>query len=341
MKKPLLLFCLAITLLLLPSPVKGDWKGILRSEAGYHRANFSESPAQNFLRLKLEGVFKFERQNARQHWYIQARLLPEYYTSATDWRFLHSEVKGYYRRNGQVSSWEIYALGRRRFYRLGDLELTFYSVNLGSRITWRYTPKRAVLLNAGYFQRQMIETPEIAWHAGVFNVDWATSLFPNLRGQFGIYGETFSIRQQSTVGDSVAALRNSGWRLGPEIMLSYKKQFLATVQYHWLWHHSRLTGRLSSEHWVRAVFGKIIKRHWSVFLLADYYFRSFHLKANANTNVVYAPFNTQNRVHIKLERDLSASMALYLTLGYLNENLLLEQIEFSGWRSMAGLRWRW
>lgn len=340
MKTSFLLFCFALASLLSPASLHGEWKGILRSEAGYHRANFSENPAQDFLRLKFEGVFKFERQTAGQSWYLQARLLPEYYNSTSSWQFFHSELRGYYRRNGRIGSWEIYALGRRRFYHLQDLQLTFLSANLGSRFTWRYSSGQAVVVHGGYFQRQMKEEPEISWRAGVGNLAWATSFSPNLSGQFGIYGETFTIRQAVAL-DSADVMRNSGWRVGPEVMLSYKKHFLATVQYHWLWHHSRFTRRLSGEHWLRAVFGKIIRRRWSVFLLADYYFRSFHLKDTANANVVYAPFNTQNRVHIKLERDLTAEMAIYVTLGYLNENLLLGQLEFSGWRSMAGLSWRW
>ena len=336
-----LAYCLALGFLLLPLPGLGEWKGTLRSEAGYHRASFGNIHSQNFLRIKLEGLVKYTHRNNRQLWYIQTRLLPEVYdATGTQWQFFHTDLKGYYLRNGHRGAWEGYVFAKRQNYQFRNFHLTFYTLNIGNRLVWRYTGQQALVVNIGYFHRLTTGKPEITWRAGVVNIGWWKKLFPDLSGRVGIYSESFGIRQSFSGADSAVVLSNNGWRLGPEIMLEYKKHFLMTFQYHWVWHHSRFTERFSGEHWLQAVFGKIIKRRWSLFLLIDYYFRRFHLNEDANPNVVYAPFNTRNRIRIKMERELSPHVELYTTVGYLNENLLIQRIEFSGWRTMLGMQWK-
>lgn len=93
----------------------------------------------------------------------------------------------------------------------------------------------------------------------------------------------------------------------------------------------------SNEHWIRILFGKILPGNWSIFFLLDYFFRNYSIPEDTDASLLYAPLNTENQFHLKLERELNSHTDIYLKIGYLNQNLLYNDLAFSGWQATAGL----
>ena len=91
---------------------------------------------------------------------------------------------------------------------------------------------------------------------------------------------------------------------------------------------------------MRFVFGKILSPRWSLFMLADFYFRNNDSQPDINPNLLYTPLSNQNRFYVKLGNELNRQVDLFLKIGYINEDLVYDGLTFSGWRGTVGLEIR-
>ncbi|MGH1363630.1 MAG: hypothetical protein ACRBF0_08745 [Calditrichia bacterium] len=138
--------------------------------------------------------------------------------------------------------------------------------------------------------------------------------------------------------DPILSLQS--WRLGPQLGLSYRKSFSLDLTYRLL--ALRLQDKLENgvEHYFQLVAGKIVTSKWSIFLLAEGYFRDFSDTIALTDAFLFLPSETENRFHIKLERDISDKTSFYIKSGYQRSDLLLRDVRFAGLQAVIGITYR-
>jgi len=135
--------------------------------------------------------------------------------------------------------------------------------------------------------------------------------------------------------DPVLSLQS--WRLGPQLGLSYRKAFSLDLTYRVLALRLQDNSENGIEHYFQLVAGKIVTSKWSIFLLAEGYFRDFSDTIALTDALLFLPSETENRFHIKLERDVSDKTSFYMKSGYQRSDLLLRDVRFAGLQAVIGI----
>ena len=93
------------------------------------------------------------------------------------------------------------------------------------------------------------------------------------------------------------------------------------------------------EHYIRFLYGKIIKLRYSIFFLVDYYFRRFAIRDNMinDLNLIFLVLNNENRIFLKITYDIKKNIFIYLKSGYYNEDLFNVSYSLKGWKILLGI----
>jgi hypothetical protein len=228
---------------------------------------------------------------------------------------------------------------QKNFY-LNNIELDFSIFKLNSNLLWFYKRKTFFQISANYFYRDL--------NNGFSNSLDAVTLISKIYYSFspfgkigaGAYTEKFKIKSDITTFFRFGAAQNSGWRFGPEVSFNYSRHFVVNINYHFLFHKSDLEQDPDNEQWIQLLLGKLLSSRWSIFFLADYYFRHFPEQPDFDNQLIYLPIDNENNFYLKLEYDITKETALFFNFGFSKENLVYQNLNLSGFRGTAGMEFR-
>lgn len=317
----------------------GNLKYKISGEAGLTRSAISTFAEGTYFLARFEGTLRYAQAGRRNSWYIQGRLRPEIYLAQSSPSAIILNFKGGYLQRHSKFHWSLNVEAEKQRIAYSTVDITFDIFQLGGQGTWFYRPGAIFSLNINYAYRDLNSRLDHSLDAVFASVDWFPLFTLAKKISIGGYLENFHISRLQGYAAAGSEFRNRGWRYGPEFSLEYQKNFVISGNYRFLLQQSELTHSTSYEHWVRLLLGKILSPKWSAFFLMDYFFRNYSLPEGVDSNLLYAPLNTQNNIYFKLEREMSPATDLFFRIGYLNENLIYHDLTFSGWRATVGLEW--
>ena len=157
---------------------------------------------------------------------------------------------------------------------------------------------------------------------------------------FGIYAEKFNIENSDIIGIDQNLLNNSGWRIGPEIGYTYQRKIIFKIDYHFYNIQSDLPEDLNAENSLRILFGKIINKQWSVFVLLDTYLRNTPVADSLSYSAIYTPLNNERNIYSKIDYKIDKQRNLFFKLEYAKDELFLQNLSFTSRQVTMGMEWR-
>lgn len=313
--------------------VAEGWSYRLAGEGGWTRFAFTQLPARSSPLLRLDVRLRHRHASQKTLWFVEGHFRPEIFLTEDIPTFTRFSLQGGLLRRYRTFQWRIGFAGERQDFSFFEDRLDVHLWQAGGEFIWQYQPAGALGLQTDFFFRQLNNRQETRLNALVMNPTWQRAFSASTRLTVGLHWEQFRFRQLLR---SVPH-ENSGWRFGPEVAVSYQKRVAVSGNYRFLWHHSDITRSPSYEHWVRLLLGKILSQSWSAFFLVDYFFRNYNFPQPPPPGLVYAPLNTENRVYLKLERELSGHADFFVRMGYFSEGIIDRHETLSGWRATVGV----
>ena len=305
--------------------------------AGYNFNSGSDLVNRNNILLSLDGEYEytFKMENREASFLIRAK--PESYGFPNDLKTLRLKARGNYHQKEKNYTWGINLTRQYHIYDGKDFNLNYDIFILGADATCFFIPNNPFTINVGY----TYQTTKDGFEQNIDFLYFDGILFTQFdyfKLGYGFYIERFSVDyeqlQPFAFKDS-----NSGWRIGPQVVLNYLKDWIFRIEYRFLIHDSPLTLSSSYDQWVRLLAGKIIFKDLSAFVLIDYYSRSYKLTSSASEvfPLLYSPIDQENNLYLKIEYDLSDLLSVYVRSGYSKENFFVNDLSFSGWNVLFGL----
>ena len=305
----------------------------LGAEGGWSRSAFSSLLTRSSPVVRLNGRVKYGGKSRRNSWFLQARFRPDIFLTDDLPTFSRFSLQGSFLQKFRAARWRFTAAHERQQISAFNSDIVIGISQIGSQASWSFHRSNALQFSLDFVHRTVNDPLDSRLNAVLTRLALQRAFSSSTTFAAGLYLEKFKIQQRSA-GFSA---QNDGWRYGPEISLAYKHRIVLSGNYRFLWHQSDVTTAPSHEQWVRLLFGKILLPQWSLFFLTDYFFRDYSIRGNAPVALVFAPLDTENRVYLKIERDISAAITTFFRIGFLSENFIATEQSLSGWRSTLGV----
>lgn len=270
---------------------------------------------------------------------LKLKVRPEIYSSDNNFKSLKFKVFGNYSQTNENINWGINLTGQKNFYQNNITEFNHSIFSLTLNSDWYEIENYPMALEIGYAYQTASDNIEQNLDLLFFQAEILKSLFPNNSSHIGFYIEQFRIDNRYLGRLANSASQNKGWRYGPKIGFEYFEHGIVSLDYRFLFHSSEVTKNPSYEHWVRFVAGTLFSESWSIFFLVDYYYRQFTLKQEnlSQEYLVYNFLDVENKVNIKLARELSEGIEPYIKAGYFKERFFNSSFNFEGWVLLIGI----
>jgi len=314
-----------------------NWFGSIKGEGGYYRARSSSVVSHSDIFSAFQGLIRYKNALNSHEWLTELRVRPEFYGLQNTITVLKFSARGQFQQRFPKFHLGLALSSRKNFYVNNNLDFDFSIFKIGGDLVWFYRPKTFFQVSANYFYRDL--------NSGVYNTLDAVMITVKLYRSFspfgkigaGAYIEKFKITNDVPPFFQFGLTENDGWRYGPEISLSYSRHFVININYHFLLHDSDLAQDLDNEQWIQLMLGKLLSPRWSIFFLADYYFRHFPIQPVLNNWLVYVPIDNENSFYLKVEYDIQKKISLFTNLGFSKENLVYQNLDLSGFKGTIGL----
>ena len=285
----------------------------------------------------FQGLIRYKNALDSHEWLAELGLKPEFYGFQNTIALLKLSARGQFQQRFSKFHLVFAVSSRKNFYFNNDLDFDFSIFKISSDLLWFYRPKTFFQISANYFYRDLNSGIYSTLDAVTFaaKIYYSFSPFGKMGG--GTYIEKFKVRNHIPFFVPSGMNENGGWRYGPEISLSYSRHFVTNINYHFLFHDSDLAQDLDNEQWIQLLLGKLLSPRWSIFFLADYYFRHFSIPPDLNNRLVYVPIDNESSLYLKVEYDIQKEISLFMNLGFSKENLVYENLDLSGFRGTIGL----
>ena len=311
----------------------------IKGEAGYYHASGSSLLKQTDLISQFQGLIKYSENNINNNWLIELKARPEFYGLSNNITILKLSGKGQYQHRFSKFLLSFTLSSQKNFY-LNNIDLNFSIFKLNSNLLWFYKRKTFFQFSADYFYRDLNNGFSNSLDAITLIGKIYQSFSPFGKIGMGVYTEKFKIESDVTNFFQFGADQNSGWRFGPEVSLNYSRHFVVNINYHFLFHESDLAEDPDNEQWIQFLLGKLLSPRWSIFFLADYYFRHFHNQPDFDNQLIYMPIDNENNFYLKLAYDVNKEMTFFLNVGYSKENLVYQNLNLSGYKGTVGVEFK-
>jgi len=305
--------------------------------AGYNFNSGSDLVKRNNFLLSLDGEFEytFKMENREASFLIRAK--PETYSLPNDLKTLRLKGRVNYHQKEERYTWGVNLVRLYHIYDGKNFNLNYDIFILSADATCFFIPDNPFTINFGYTYQTTKDGFE--QNLDFLFIDGKLfTQFDYFKLGYGFYLERFGVDyeqlQPFDFKDS-----NNGWRIGPQVVLNYLKNWIFRVEYRFLIHQSPLTESTSYDQWIRLLAGKIIFNDLSAFILVDYYSRNYKLNGSASEvfPLLYSPIDQENNLYLKIEYDLNDLFSVYVRSGYSKENFFVNDLSFSGWNVLLGL----
>ena len=331
------IYLLILALILLLNNIKAKLNFDLNSEFGLCRFGKEDIEIPIDPSFLVDTKFRFVIKKQNQNSYtLHFRLRPELYKSYKSFKLL---AKGSYDFDDEIYKGTINLIKRKNIYFGDDMDISFDLLILQSDITYFFIKKLLLTVNIGYVN-QVIKREFSGSNRNDLDMISSKLILSKIINRYsqicsGIHIQRFSVKREYSLLNDI----KSSWRIGPEIGFKYLKKIILNIDYRLL----KITPRLFEfpvyEHYIRFLYGKIIKNDWSMFFLIDYYIRHFEIGDNSlnKLNLIFPLLNNENRIFFKITHDIRKNLAIYLKFGYYIEDLYDVDYSLRGWKAMLGI----
>lgn len=302
----------------------------LENEFGLYKTSNSKFYEES---LKLDAIIKIHRKFRSNNFSLKANLKPEFCESFKSLKF---STKGSYSQKFSKSELITSINFRKNFYFLPNSNFNYDIFKISLEGSHLLTPKTLFLSSLNFYYRDFRNGIRNNFDVISSELNFVKPISKHQKYKIGFYAESFSIETK----EYHQTFQNDGFRIGSQVGFSYKKSFIFNLNYRILWHSDKLSGLNSYENWIRILFAKMIFKEVTFLVLADFYLRDFDTKSNANLNLLYTSIDTENRVHLKIEKTISKWLDFYLKTGYQKEELIYNNSSFSGWNASLGVEFK-
>jgi hypothetical protein len=327
-----------LILMLLPSFIAlqagTSWR--LSAESGFYRRNPIEDGKSLQFVSRLNGYLTFQNRSKSNVWWLSLRLKPEFYQDAIGYTAIKLINKGQYIHHNSKMSLGMGFDIRRYMYMNTPENITLDLFELSGILSYRLTRKYQLIWYPAYYYQDIVDYLNQKLDALKTKIFLSRAFHNQISMSVGIYLEHFSVQSQSNASALLAHERNRGYRFGPEIYFEQNQIFYFTARYSFLWHQSEITRDPSHEQYIRLLFGKVVLSNLTVLCLFDYYWNNLTIVNDLETPAVYIPFDTENRIDLKIERPFNKHLIYYIRGGYFKDDFALQKFTARGWQFLIG-----
>jgi hypothetical protein len=311
-----------------------DWR--INSEAGFYESSGDIVLESNGPITRLDSYLKYKHEAEKRSASLQLRFRPELYSFNNPVSSIKLKAEGDYYQGEENFDWGLNLTGQKNFLNTNTIDYTYdifvFSVNTDFS-------KIGLNANGGYAYQIIKGRDEYNLDLLFLDVKSFSRFSHYIKFGYGLYLERFFVSNKIILINNTSENKNEGWRTGPQISLTYLKDYIVNIDYRLLFHESEFTKNLSYEHWIRVVAGKIFLNYFSAFLLADYSFYRFIKSSNYIEAVtpLYTPLNSENKIYLKIAYEIKDNLEIYTKTGYFRDNLYEDSFSLEGWNAMIGI----
>ncbi|MGE5432756.1 MAG: hypothetical protein ACM3QX_16860 [Syntrophomonadaceae bacterium] len=310
-------------------------------EAGYFNIQNPVLSSEENLLMRADGELSYDYSGDYSSFNTLARIIPEWSGIETGMRSLKMGAKAGYSMQTEASSYGITASAKRNLYKSYQPAICHDVLSLQGDYTYNLSSESILHLSPGYYRQTINYESKQTTENFMLNLAAEKSIYPGVTGEGGIYSELFSIREKSGSWPLQKEKFVPGWKIGPEVNITFSGEVIAALQYRFLLVNSKSTEFPSNEQMVRFMAGVMPEENVSIMLLADYYWHKIKvIKGTSNDEVSilnYSSLNYENRVLLKIGYDVTEALEVYFRTGYSRENLLNDTFSEKSWSLMFGL----
>ncbi len=335
---------LLFILLTIPYSISySQFSGKINLESGYYNSTQQDSIKQNDFLYRLDGQFRYKYSEEKRNASVKLRISPESYGRNDGLFVLKMKAEGNYFQKESSFNWGVNITRQRNIFKQSELKLNYDIFLLSGNLNLFFIDNYSINTSFGYAFQDA--SKDVNQNLDLFFLDLKTfpeyGLYFNLG--YGFYIEKFKIKSNLiSQSGSQKISDNYGWRFGPQISVNYLKDFVANIDYRFLFHNSKLTGNPSYEQWLRVLAGTFITEKISAFLLIDYYWRKFKLieMQQDYSNLYYNPLNIENNIYAKFAYEINESFETYIKPGYFKYDVISRNYSIAGWDIMLGVEYK-
>ncbi len=305
----------------------------------FHGKGFGGS-GNDYFTSRMDFRANYKHEDRKNIWSLRLRIRPKIYGLTNSTSIIKYSADGDYWHRTQKLSWGLSFSRERYHYGNTSLDLNFDVLQLQGTTLWTVSHNQNLLLYFKYAYRDLTSSLRNSLDALVMGgkINWSLSRYSRLGG--GVYAERYTISNDINVSFDQNQLENSGWRLGPEFSYEFQKNHVFRFKYRFLHYRSELSADLNTEHSIRVLFGKILNRRWSVFLLLDTYLRDLPAFGDSLKYAVYTPLNTENNLYGKIDYRLNRQTSIFFKLEYSKDELFFQDLAFTSRQSTIGVEFK-
>ncbi|MBL7995512.1 hypothetical protein JNM05_09070 [bacterium] len=312
----------------------GGWEWKAGTEGGYFRTGDEDISGKIKYIGAISGSLRFDHTYDRSSCLFQIRLRPEVYGPQGNNYSINASATGQYQR--RWGDFEINAgiASRIQKYQLHSNRLDINTFQLLASANRYFRTRMSIGIDAVYNKVVLMNHTKnriSAWSV-IPKANYFLSDFTSMSA--GILMESYWAQTKDII---LTTRSNRGWRFGPELNFEYSKSWLIRTKYLPSKRFFSSINEAQVEHEINIVFGKKLTTHWSIFMLADYYFSA---NDSSVQNVVYTQTNYENRIHAKLVYSWKKSYSVFVKMAYTKNELLYEKVTLSGTQASVGIEFQ-
>jgi hypothetical protein len=306
-----------------------EWKG--SAEGGYFDARGDYNTERIRYLTALSGSAKFNLVQGSNTYLLNLRLRPEWYGPQSANYMINVSGAFQYQRTWKLLELNAGVQLRRQHYHLDSGNVNLQSEQLFGIVSWPFTGEASIDVEIRYGRAEVSGESKSKIHTLTFlpGLKYFYSRFGSLSGNALV--ESFKTSSNDPFSSNKIA---HGWRAGPQLIFEYSRNWLINLQYLFADRMYEKSDKHHIEQEINLVIGKNLTPKWSLFILADYYFR----KADSTSgDPVNAQTDYENRVHAKLVYSWASNKSVYMKLAYSRNELPFQNITLSGSQIALGI----
>lgn len=331
-----ILFSFLILLIFISLEVRGQTRWRISAETGFYQRSLFESDRSLYFLSRLNGYLKFKNQTRSNLWWLSLQLKPEFYQDIVGYTSMKMITKGQYLYQKSGLDMGMGLDIRRYFYINTPRDISLDLFELSGIFSCFLSQHYRLFFYPAYYYQDISDTPRQKLDALKTKLYISHIHSNRLNLGAGLYLEKFSVESNSIMTLQQNQNDNHGFRFGPEFYFESNKILYLTFRYSFLRHWSKITMDPSFEQYFRILFGKVFLKNFTLLCVIDYYWHNLKLQNDGDILALYLPFDSENRIDVKIERPLTKNLLYFIRGGYFKDEFALQNFTAQGWQFLCG-----
>ncbi len=311
----------------------------IKTETGFYKyKTFGGSSVTDFAG-NIDGQLKYDYAAENSNTTVKLNLRPEIFGLENSYSKLKFKAAGNYSLYRDIADYNFNISYQLNNYNIDQLNTSQKIVLFKADAVWYLLENYPMESSLGYAYQNVDNNSFQEIDIIFLDLKFYQLLSSYLKISFGAYLEKFSIEAEMQ-NFWASNNKNDGLRFGPQFTFNYLQEWIINFSYKFIVHESDYTRQPSNDHLVQLLAGRLIGKRVSIILLVDYFSRKYAIEENVSPNILYTPFELENRILIKTAYKVYNKNEIYLKAGYLSNNIYYENTKLDGWNIMLGFEIR-